>query len=182
VKIPPRDLEREARARAATRAAYAANKDRSDRIFGTAFEDVWWEQPLAETIKRTSSGDMFRSVRYNGGYPLYFVLVHGGQALTGEFRQLYVEERQYEPIILIGIARNYGRPDPGKPDRPWTTEELRLIASFFQTNIEINRKRNIEFEREHGFHEMADVNERRPKTRVSIVFDDRGLISSLPPG
>jgi len=173
VKMPPIDRERQARVMAATRTAYAASKDRKDRFFGTAFEDVWWEQPLAGNIKRISTGDMFRSYDYNGGDPSYFMLRHGDQLLTSQYKRLYVDEHPYESIIVVGPARNYGQ-----PARRWTADELRLIASFFLTRTEVIRKRDIASEREHGFHETADAHEQRPMMKLSVVFDDQGLIAS----
>jgi len=166
------DPERLAKAMAETRAAYAANKDRKDRVFGTAFDDVWWEQPLARKIKRISTGDIFMSVDYNGGYLSYFALKHGDQALKGEYKTLYVNAYPYEPIIVVGPALIYRG-----PSRRWTEEELHLIASFFQTRAELMRKRNIDFEREHGFQDMAEAKERSPMPRMSVVYDET-LISS----
>jgi hypothetical protein len=179
VKIPATNPELLARRRAAMHAAYSENGVSEGRIFGTRFEDVWWEQPLANKIKRISTGDIFESADYNGGYPSYFILKHGDQLLRGEYKKLYVDEHRYEPIVMVGPARNYGREDPARRDRRWTADELHLIASFFQTHAEIMRESNIASAREHGFHETAVAIERMPKMKVSVVFDEQGLISRL---
>jgi hypothetical protein len=173
VKVTPVDPERLARRMAATRAAYAANNERKDRVFGTAFEDVWWEQPTARKIKRVSTGDIFQPYDYNGGYPSFFTLKHGNQRLKAEYKTLYVDAHPYEPIVVIGPVLVYK-----KPTRRWSADELHLIASFFQTRHEINRKLNIARLRSTGHPQMADAMEKGPVSRVSVVFDDQGLISS----
>ena len=166
------DPERLARDMAATNMAYAANKERKERVFGTALEDVWWQAPSAKMIRRISTGDVFQTYDYNGGYPSFFVLKHGGESLRGEYKTLSVDAHPYEPIVLIGPPRVYGQ-----PDRPWTAEELKLIASFFQTRKVEMRKANIASMRVNGHGDMANAQERAPMPKVSVVVDTHGLIS-----
>ena len=173
VKVSPIDPQRLAREIVATRAAYDANKDRKDRVFGTTFEDVWWERPAVRTIKRISTGDVFRSVDYNGGYPSYFTLTRGDRRLRAEYRMLYIDGHMREPIVLIGPAH----PDR-QPERPWTADEVQLIASFFQTRQVELRRDDVARMRSNGHAEMADAHEGGPSFRVSVLVDTQDLIST----
>ena len=150
--------------------AYAANKDRADRIFGQTFEDVWWQRPSASTMKRISTGDVFNYAAYNGGYSSYFGLLHGGQLLQGDVKVLAVNAHSSEPIYVVGPALVQIGASRGTK-RSWTDEELHLIASFFQTASQIMHVDDIASLRANGHHEMADANERLPMQKVSIVVD-----------
>jgi hypothetical protein len=122
---------------------------------------------------RISTGDVFQSYEYNGGHPSFFTLRHGGQALKGEYRKLQLDSHRYEPIVLIGPALVYRQ-----PSRPWTTEELKLIAAFFQTQSVEMRKDDIASMRENGHRDMADGFERAPMRRWSVVLDTQNLIAT----
>jgi len=172
-KVTTVDPQRRAQEMAATEAAYAANKDRKDRVFGTAFEDIWWQRPAANRIKRISTGDAFLAYDYNGGYPSFFILKHGDQSLRGEFKRLYVDAYPYEPIVLISPAQVHHQ-----ADRAWTAGELNLIASFFQTQAVEMRRDTIASMRESGHGDMANAKERLPMPKVSVVVDTQGLIST----
>jgi hypothetical protein len=158
---------------AAIAAAYEASKDRKDRVFGKVFEDVWFRPPVVRDLKRLSTGDFFSYSNYNGGYPPSFDLNRGDLRLRADFLLLCVKAYWSEPIMLVGPARGKGH-----PERPWTADELHLIASFRQTAHEEQDKLDVASSRANGHFENAASIQRRP-FRYSVVFDSEGRLPSL---
>jgi hypothetical protein len=174
-RIDPEETERRTAIR---QAAYNAYKDRKDRIFGEAFDDVNWDGPPIRVMRRRSTGDFFRYVGWNGGYPSFFTLTHNRVSLRADVRILGSEAYPTEPIYVIGPTAVKTGPLQWTR-RDWTSSELRVIASFFQTRSQEGRTDNIRSMRANGHHDMADARERSPINRTSVVFENDVPISSI---
>jgi hypothetical protein len=99
-------------------------------------------------------------------------LKHGDQIIRADYRTLALDAHRDEPIVLVGQKRAYKQ-----APLPWTTEELKLVASFFQTLRVERRRDDVARLRSTGYVEQAEALERLQAPRVSVVVDEDGLIS-----
>lgn len=148
------DPEKQKRSMEAMRAAYAANIRRSDRVFGETFQDASWGGMRGNTLMRSSDGDAFKYYDYNGGYPSFLVLIHGGQSLRADVKRLGVLELPREPIFVVGPPV-VEFPRRTRHSSEWSKEERQIIASFIQSYFDNEKYRP----RTH------------PPLRTSVVFE-----------
>lgn len=159
--------------RAAAEQAYLQFRNRSDRIYGETLPDAELGDRLSE-VRDLRSGLSFSYMSDKGNGPGSFVLSSGKgvsvfHGVMGDVRLLESAKYREEPIyVLTNVSTSEdGRRKAHVP----TAGERRIVADFFQTLHHLWRLRDIAFDRAHGSTEHADVLERLPKRKVSVLFE-----------